>query len=147
MTSEKETLEHKQMVSHYMNLIIRDLIYRAEHHDDSKLGPDEVPYFDEHTETIKDITYNSAKDHETLAKLKPALDHHYTNNRHHPQHFPNGIRDMNLVDVVEMLCDWKASSLRHRDGNILKSLTENQKKFDYSTELEQILENTVQLFE
>jgi hypothetical protein len=39
-----------------------------------------------------------------------ALKHHYANNRHHPEHFENGINGMNLLDVIEMVCDWKAAA-------------------------------------
>jgi hypothetical protein len=37
--------------------------------------------------------------------MAPALKHHYENNRHHPEHFKNNIDDMNLIDLIEMLCD------------------------------------------
>lgn len=29
---------------------------------------------------------------------------------------------MNLIDIVEMFCDWKAASERQLDGNLLKSI-------------------------
>lgn len=147
MSCERETLEHKQMVAHFMNLIIKELIDRAEHHDDSKLEEDELPFFDEYTPKLKTATYNSEEYKGFLEGLKPALDHHYANNRHHPEHYPNGIRGMNLVDLIEMMCDWKAASLRQRNGNILTSLEVNRDKFEYSKELQDIFENTVGLFE
>lgn len=75
--------------------------------------------------------------------LKPAIDIHYKNNRHHPEHFANGIKDMTLLDLLEMLCDWKASSERHADGNIYRSIEINQSRFGYSDELKDILKNTV----
>ncbi len=147
MSCEKETLEHKQMVAHFMNIVIKELINRAEHHDDSKLGEDELPFFDEYTPKLKTCDYDSPEYKGFLEGLKPALDHHYANNRHHPEHFPNGIRGMDLVDLVELICDWKAASLRQRNGNILISLEKNKEKFEYTRELQDILENTVQLFE
>ena len=78
-----------------------------------------------------------------LAGLKPALDIHYKNNRHHPEHFANGIKDMTLLDLLEMLCDWKASSERHADGDIYRSIEINQSRFGYSDELKTILKNTI----
>jgi hypothetical protein len=74
--------------------------------------------------------------------MDKALKHHYENNRHHPEHFPNGIQGMNLIDVIEMLCDWKSSTLRHADGDIYKSIAINQKRFGYSDEMAQLLRNT-----
>jgi len=34
-----------------------------------------------------------------------ALVHHHTNNRHHPEHFTNGIYGMNDIDIAEMVAD------------------------------------------
>lgn len=55
------------------------------------------------------------------------------------------MNDMNLLDVVEMLCDWKAASERHNDGNIRKSITINANRFNMSPQLVKILENTADL--
>ena len=49
---------------------------------------------------------------------------------------------MNLIDIIEMLCDWKAATMRHNDGNIYKSIDLNQKRFKYSNELKDIFINT-----
>ena len=147
MGCEKDTLEHKKMVSHFMNMLIKELIDRAEHHDDSKLEQDELPLFDEYTPKLKAVEYDSEEYKGFLEGLKPALEHHYANNRHHPEHFPNGVKDMNLVDLVEMICDWKAATYRQRNGNILKSIDINRERFGYSRELQEILDNTIQLFE
>ena len=80
--------------------------------------------------------------------MKPALDHHYARNRHHPEHWPtNGIRDMSLVDLIEMFCDWKAATERHADGSLLKSIETNKKRFGYGDELEHIfLRTAIELF-
>ena len=42
-----------------------------------------------------------------------------------------------------MICDWKASSERHENGDIYKSIEINQKRFGYSDDLKSILKNTV----
>ena len=98
--------------------------------------------FDEWTSKLRGVTYGSPEYAEFRQQLKPTLDHHYANNRHHPEHFKNGIHDMTLIDILEMLMDWKASSLRHNDGNILKSIEINQERFGFSPDLRQIMENT-----
>jgi hypothetical protein len=51
---------------------------------------------------------------------------------------------MTLVDLCEMIADWKAASMRHNNGDILKSIEINQPRFNYSDELKQILINTVE---
>ena len=53
----------------------------------------------------------------------------------------------NLIDLVEMICDWKAASERHADGDIYKSIEINQQRFGYSDELKIILKNTIDFLE
>lgn len=53
------------------------------------------------------------------------------------------IRGMTLMDLVEMICDWKAATERHDDGDIRKSIELNQGRFGYSDELKQIFLNTI----
>lgn len=53
------------------------------------------------------------------------------------------INNMTLVDLVELLCDWKAATARNKDGNIRTSIDINQKRFDMSSQLAQIFHNTV----
>lgn len=142
MDSRPETLRHIEQVSDNMCLMAGDLIVRAVVHDQSKLESPEVEIFDEFTPKLKGSTYGSPEYAEFLKEMKVALDHHYANNSHHPEHFENGIRGMNLLDVVEMLCDWKAATERHADGDILKSIEINQARFNYSDDLKEILINT-----
>ena len=54
---------------------------------------------------------------------------------------------MNLVDIVEMICDWKAATLRHNDGNLLKSIETNARRFGYDDQLKQIFINTAKMFD
>jgi len=39
---------------------------------------------------------------------------------------------MQEIDKLEMIADWQAAVSRHKDGNILKSIEINQKRFGYS---------------
>jgi hypothetical protein len=142
-----ETYKHKQLVAKYINFVIGKLINRSESHDNSKIEEPELSVFVEYTPKLANSTYNSEEYNAFLKEMSVALNHHYANNRHHPEHFANGIKDMDLIDLIEMLCDWKASTLRHKDGNILLSIDKNQERFGYSSELSQILKNTVKLFE
>jgi len=72
-----------------------------------------------------------------------ALKHHYENNSHHPEHYPNGINGMSLLDLIEMLADWKAAGMRHADGDMQKSLEINKKRFGMSDQLAEIFQNTI----
>lgn len=140
-----KTLRHIETVRNYLNMIIRELLYRGEQHDKSKLEAPEVELFDLYTDDLKNLTYGSKEYNESLNKSKfgEAINRHYLYNRHHPEFFPDGIFDMNLIDILEMICDWYAATFRHKDGDIYRSLEINQKKFGYSDELKRIIQNTI----
>ena len=59
-----------------------------------------------------------------------------------PEHYVDGIRGMSLLDLVEMLCDWKAATERTANGDLAKSIEFNKGRFGYSDELAAILTNT-----
>lgn len=140
--SRTDTLAHIATVRRNLAAVVRCLEDRAAAHDRSKLEDPEKAVFDEFTPKLKGSTYGGEEYKSFLAAMKPALDHHYANNRHHPEHHPDGVRGMNLLDVVEMLADWKAATERHADGSLARSIEINQKRFGYSDELRAILTNT-----
>lgn len=140
-----ETQKHIDKVRKYIRFFTDKLTSRGENHDASKMESPEVELFAEHTERLAEIEYGSDEYKKELEELQPALEHHYAVNRHHPQHFPNGINDMNLIDIVEMIADWKASSERYNNGNLLKSIEINAKRFNIDEQLTQILMNTAKM--
>ena len=142
-----KTMRHIETVRNYINYVIKKLIYCAEHHDQSKLQSPEVEIFEIYTSKLKGVTYGSKEYKQNMKEMKIAIDHHNSVNRHHPEYFKNGIQCMTLIDLIELICDWKSASLRHADGDVYKSLEINQKRFGYSDELKQILKNTVALLE
>jgi hypothetical protein len=141
--SGNDTLSHIVNVAKFVGMLKTDLSKRGLMHDRSKLKDPEKAIFDEFTPKLAGCTYGSEEYKSYLKDMQVALDHHYSENRHHPEHFENGIKDMNLVDLCEMIADWKAASLRHNNGDIFKSIELNQMRFHYSDELKQILINTV----
>lgn len=142
-----ETTKHIDTVRKYLRFFTDKLTNRGVDHDKQKLESPEVEIFTEQTPKLKDLIYGSDEYNESLKQLNVALEHHYANCRHHPEHFKRGINDMNLVDIIEMLCDWKASSLRQNDGNLLKSIESNANRFQIDDQLKQILINTAKLLE
>lgn len=140
--SKEDTLKHIANVRHLLMKCAAQLLGRAERHDQSKLGPNEKPLFDKYTPLLEDCEYGSEEYKQYLKELKPALDSHYLINSHHPEHYKNGVDDMDLFDLIEMLMDWKAASERHSTGDIGKSLDINQERFNISPQLQSILENT-----
>jgi hypothetical protein len=143
--SRQDTLNHINMVISLGNKVGDALIDSIELHDFSKLSGMEKECFDMVTPLLKGLTYGGDEYKDTLKQMKPALEHHYQNNRHHPEHFENGVNDMTLLDLLEMIIDWYCATKRHDDGDIYKSLEINKGRFGISDQLIGILKNTVDL--
>ena len=139
-----QLLQHTSEVQKLMCWVAGELAVRGTAHDGSKFLDEEFNTFIEFTPLLKTIAFGTDEYKAALEEMKPALEHHYAANRHHPEHFAKGIRGMNLIDIVEMFCDWYASTKRQKDGDIRKSIEMNQKRFGFTDELKQILLNTVE---
>lgn len=142
-----ETMKHIEKVRKYLKVFTDKITNRGIEHDKVKLESPEVEIFAEFTPKLAGTTYGSEEYNTYLKEMKVALDHHYANCRHHPEHFAKGINEMNLVDLIEMLADWKAASERQNNGNILKSIEMNAQRFGYDDQLKQILLNTIRMLE
>ena len=88
----RDTREHIEHVRQNLLIIIEQLHDRAQHHDESKLSEAEIDGFTKYTPKLKNATFGSEEYKDFLKELKPVLEHHYQENRHHPEHFPNGYR-------------------------------------------------------
>ena len=155
---ENETRKHQQEVAKLLMSFAQRLLERAMVHDASKLESPEREIFIEFTPKLKGSTYGSEEYKTFLAQMKPALDHHYAKNQHHPEFNDingfsfqtgqnNAIYAMDLVDIVEMLCDWLAATKRHADGSIGKSIDINEKRFGINEQLSQVFRNTAALLD
>jgi Family of unknown function (DUF5662) len=120
------------------------LLERGARHDASKLEGPEKAIFDAVCNRLAVITYAGEEYKHSLADLKTALDHHYSHNAHHPEHYPNSVDGMSLLDLTEMLMDWKAAGERHPGGmNIVRSIEISSDRFSVGEQLKKILMNTV----
>lgn len=153
---DAETLKHIKEVSSYLSTFAQILLQRAMRHDSTKMIEPERSVFIKYTPKLKKSTYGSDEYMEFLRDMKPALDHHYEHNRHHPEYFiihgkmddsdvQYPVSHMNLIDIVEMFCDWLAASKRHKDGNVSKSIEINEKRFNMSYQLSSIFKNTIEV--
>lgn len=149
-TSENEFLRdlrtHKELVGFYIALMITDLNKRKKEHDDSKGQEPEKSGFEKIFHLLKGLVYGSPEYKQNLKDNKPTIEHHQKGNRHHPEYFENGIEGMTLVDLIEMLADWKASTYRQAGGDIGKSLEINRERFKINPQLERILMNTIEQY-
>lgn len=141
--SRADTLAHIGRVRELMAEVIVNLTARSIEHDASKLMEPEKSAFDRCTPLLAQTTYGTPGYEDAKAQLGDALTHHYEHNQHHPEHWPNGVAGMSLMDLSEMISDWRAAGERHADGGDLgRSIRQNRLRFEYSGELMSILLNT-----
>ena len=140
--SKTDTLLHIKRVAQLMTEAAAEFIRRANVHDNSKLESPEKEFFDEFTPKLAGSTYGSDEYKEFLKQLKVGLDHHYSKNSHHPEHYDNGVNGFCLFDLMEMFFDWKAAGERHNNGNIYKSIEINKERFHLSDQTVSIFINT-----
>ena len=88
----------------------------------------------------------SPEENNLRERLLPASVHHRKKNRHHPEHFENGIDGMNLIDIIEMIVDWRSASDRVPGDSIRKSLPILEERYKISPQLLKIIENTLEDF-
>lgn len=144
--STLDTLKHSRRVDALLLDVIGALQARVTRHDLSKMEPPEKDVFDRVTPRLKTSTYGSDEYKGFLADMGEGLAHHYASNRHHPEHFAAGIDGMTLIDLVEMLVDWKAATERHDDGDLARSLVIQAERFGISPQLLAVLTRTAEAF-
>ncbi len=140
---DSETLKHINKVREKLWILIQELDKRAQIHDRSKFESPEREVFAENTPELAKTEYGSPEYQKLLEQTKVAIDHHYSKNRHHPEHWTKGIDEMDLIDVLEMVADWSAATERNKNGNIHKSIEHNTGRFHMTEQLANILRNTV----
>lgn len=142
-----KTREHILTVQKYTQELVHVLERSVIEHDASKLCKPEAEAFAKANsgDFLSCVTYGSPEYREQIKKLLgPALQHHYENNRHHPEHFEaGGVDGMTLMDLMEMLADWKSATERHENGDIRRSIEINAKRFNLDPQVAAILLNTV----
>lgn len=135
--------KHITLVRQKLDDVMFNLTERQEKHDQSKLESPEKEGYDQMVPRLQDVEYGTQEYTDTLKEFKYVTEHHWNYNKHHPEHYVNGINDMSLLDLVEMLADWKVASSQTKKGNILRSIEIGRERFEISNQLYFILLNTV----
>ena len=132
--------KHNNNVQNNIADVLANLARRMAEHDQSK-------YYDEEYDLVvgkpylETLEYNTPEYKAGLERVQDAVDHHYMLNTHHPEHFPDGVKGMTLLDLIEMACDWQAASIEH-NSTFLESIKRNVERFGLSIEMQEILMNT-----
>lgn len=115
MEISAETRELARVLQHIMTVqglltdIAQKLSKRASLHDLSKLDSDELGGMVEINLIADEYGLNSPEYMEALKG--PAIQLHRSRHPHHPEYHKGGFQDMSSLDVIEMVCDWKAANM------------------------------------
>ena len=135
---------HITTVQKHLHSIIEALEKRARLHDLSKLSLDEFGGFVEINQIAREHPYGSEEYRESL-KGNKTIKLHFSQNSHHPEYYPNGMADMSLLDIIEMVCDWKAASETYGQTSFEDSLEIQCKRFGLSEEQLRLIRMVVAL--
>lgn len=87
--SRPDTLAHIERVQTLIQTAINNLSRRAVNHDLSKLEEPEKSAFDRlKALSLSNMVYGSEEYRAALRAEKPAINHHYAANSHHPEFYP-----------------------------------------------------------
>lgn len=137
--------KHIQSVRKKMSEIAGIIVERAEHHDESKLKDPEFSGFIQMDKEPR-YEYNSQGYKDKMKRFAWLFEHHWANNRHHPEFFKNqgGFESQaNIVDIVEMLCDWTSYKKSISYTEAINIVHAQCKRFHFSETMENILLNTL----
>ncbi|TSA28601.1 hypothetical protein D4R71_00420 [bacterium] len=137
-----DTLLHISEVRENLEIISSQLKQRGYAHDKTKLQQLEFDGFVSTREKFKKANYGSPEYQECIELTKPAVEHHYKNNRHHTGFHKNGINDMTLIDIIEMIADWRAAARRSPDKKLENTLDYATKKYGIQSQLAKVIINT-----
>lgn len=137
-----DTVNHIGLVQAELGVVIQDLIQRALRHDQSKKEEPEKSAIDRVRPRLKELEYGTLEYKELKHEFS---QYHYAANDHHLEHFANGIEGMNLLQIVEMFCDWCAAVKTHRpEDNIFKSIDIICAEHGINDQVKQIFINTAE---
>ena len=140
--SRADTLAHIHGVRDNIGTFVAEMLERGRVHDASKLEEPEKSTFDRLMPLLAGLAYGSPEYEAIVERQRSALEHHYRQNSHHPEHYGAvGVAGMDLFDLAEMVCDWMAAAERKPDDGV--KLRYNARLFGIEPQLASIIANTL----
>lgn len=133
---------HIDRVRKHLLTFILLLQVRAQRHDYSKLQEPEINWWKDMDKEPR-YAYGTPEYVAKMRRWKFVFDHHYKHNRHHPEHFEFGVQGMNLVDVIEMLCDWIGYRDKISITEAISTVEQQMERYGFSEDLSCIIKNTL----
>jgi hypothetical protein len=133
---------HRKSVHDKLQFLRQELDTRAVDHDKSKLLPPEINWLIEMDREPK-YKYGTPEYFDKMHRWQKFFDHHYAENRHHPDHFVNGVNDMTLVDLCEYLIDIISYFDEMHVDDAIKTIELQKERFGLDDQLCMVLKNTL----
>lgn len=142
ISTEEYVNGHINRVQKWINKFTAVLFNRGIVHDKSKLREPEFSMWKKMDEEPR-YKYGTKEYNEKINRYKEVFDLHYRQNRHHPEHWSGFYSEMDLIDVIEMLCDW----LGYKDDITIKEAEElvnmQCKRYEFNSTFQSLLYNTL----
>ena len=87
--------------------------------------------------------YGTKEYNDKIKRYKQVFDLHYAENRHHPEHYLLGVNDMDLIDMIEMVCDWISYKKDITIDEAIEMINIQGERYKLSPQLRNILKNTL----
>jgi hypothetical protein len=131
---------HIREVQSEMANVTSAFVKRMARHDQSKYSTQESALIQQKA-ILDSLPYNTPEYHESLTQIKSAVQAHYEVNSHHPEHYPNGVTGMSLLDMLEMISDWRVAA-EMNGSELMESFDKCVGRFHISPDIRQVLLNT-----
>ena len=142
ISTEEYVNSHINRVRKWIGKFSTILFIRGINHDKSKLCEPELSLWKKMDEEPR-YPYGTSKYKEKLNRYKEVFQQHYKHNKHHPEHWSGYYCDMDLMDVIEMLCDW----LGYKDDITLKEaetlVNQQCERYGFNDTFRHLLYNTL----
>lgn len=138
----KYIINHKNIVRDRLRYLAHQLLERADSHDDSKLKDPEIRWLIEMDKEPR-YDYGSPEYLDKKKRYEKFFKHHYAHNRHHPEHFTNGVDGMNLADLCEYLIDITSYHSEIHAKQVIQTINSQAERFGLDEQLMQVLKNTM----
>ena len=107
---------------------------RALVHDRSKFNEDELKGYLRFEEMPEGLTYGSQEYKDAMAKVMEGnncFELHSERNDHHPEYYDD-VRNMRLIALIEMVCDWAGAHLAYGNkGDWKQSVVDNLERYGF----------------
>lgn len=144
-SSREGTLDHIKRVNELLIDVAKEFLDRAVKHDSTKIIEPELSGFDMLDPDFRKLKYGSPEYYDVINKpeVQEAIKHHHSHNSHHTEYYEKGAMGMDLFDLLEMVCDWKAASERNLGSDFEEHMKYNFERFNIPPDLQVILANTI----